>query len=327
MLDKNKDDMLGKVITQRIIETSAKTECLELEDIAAFIDKRLKRNDSDRVMRHLATCPECYEIYNETVETMEEMEEIKVAAKPATEPVPIWQKWRYTLAPIALAAAAMLIIMTTSTVNKSNKGKSVYTAGYAQKITTRLKEPDLRLALSSIRSEGARSFAFNAGLPPEAVLFRLGVSSVDFEIASRAGDFDKTLQLLKLIVSYIETVEPDNEKINVYKKTIGDVEASRNLHILQNTALSIIFKEKHSDMLFSFGQWTEAAKAAAITNKMEFFNPADIATFQTSLNLSGYPRGVGESLTDIDRIIKQGQINETDKTQVIHLLSNIITLF
>lgn len=96
---------------------SMRGPCPSGEDMAAFVDGKMKHSEAHAIERHLNSCPSCY---YEWLEVTADLEAIEAVPKPAKKPVPIstWSKitsifssWQL---PVAALAGLALVAVTIS---------------------------------------------------------------------------------------------------------------------------------------------------------------------------------------------------------------------
>ena len=162
---------------------------VDLELLAAFVDGRLSGEERARAVKMLADSDEALELF---ANTLREQQTSDVKVVPITS-ARRWRQWKVVL-PVA-AAAALAVVMVP---RMSGPGK----AGALGESSTRWSSRRIRALPVGLRegwelrgwtvNRGRRANAGNvwrAGSAAESRLaFRLGVRTVDLQVALRRGD-------------------------------------------------------------------------------------------------------------------------------------------
>jgi hypothetical protein len=247
---------------------------VDLELIAAFIDGRLSGEERARAVKLLADSDEALELYASTLRQQQDVPDAKV--------VPIVQARRYrqwkVLVPVAAAAAAVLAIVPTLV---SRGGQAVMATQYATELT---QDPRFAGALgagweqrvwpvtrggASAREPGGT----RRGSPLESRLsFRLGVRSVDLQVALRRADTALagrlTSEVLELLpgIGFSESVAASYTEL---RSRLATDPSARSVDRASRAERDL--RDLLDPPSFALGQWAGAAELAARTGDTSFF--------------------------------------------------------
>jgi hypothetical protein len=284
---------------------------VDLELIAAFIDGRLTGEDRARAMKLLADSDEALEIYALALRERQEMPDFGVV------PIATRRRWRQWKVVVPIVAAAGLAIVAVPTLH--NRGASAPLAReYAMELGRdprfvnglpngweQRRWAEIRGANSNQEASGARRPSSGAN---SSLAFRLGVRSVDLQVALQRGDTALGRRLIDEILETLNSV--------ALSATVATRYATLRSRLASDTRSQAIdrasdaerrLRERLASASFEFGQWLGAAELAARTHDASFFQSARGTQFiQSTDSLSADDRKV---LRSIDARLKQAPID------------------
>lgn len=292
-----------------------------LELIAALIDGRLSDEDRARALRLLSESDEALDLFASSV---------RLANESGAKVLPIgsarrWPRWQL-LVPVA-AAAAIAVLIVPRVARRGSGG----TLGeqYAMELAR-----DPKFANGLTMGWADRGWSVARGAPPvrgpsaqrgssidPKLAFRLGVRSVDVQVANRAGDTavarrvtNEVLETLK-VVAFSEAV---GESYKTLESTLA--REPRDASIQRASEAERQLRDFLGSPMFGFGQWAGAAELAARTRDASFFTSRRAAAFTGTTGLAAEDV---EALQQIDERVRQG-LNEQSFDEVHQLLQLMI---
>jgi len=264
---------------------------LDVELLAAFIDGRLSGEERARAVKMLADSDEALELFASTLREQQASD-----VKSDVKVVPIatarrWRQWRVML-PVA-AAAAIAVVMVPRMMGPGKSG--ALANQYAMELTQ-----DPRFAGALRDGWEARGWSVNrgaretpgtsrAGSPAESKLaFRLGVRTLDLQVALRRGDTALAGRLTSEILETLGGVvfsDPVAANYTELKSRLSTDPVARSIERASSAERDL------SDLVgspsFAFGQWVAAADLAAQAHDRTFFESKHGARFIESTMPAG----------------------------------------
>ncbi len=265
-----------------------------VEDIAAFLDRRLSREDRARVIAHLADCGDCYEVFAESVqfqiEEGEEDEDDEEGKKIAAETsAPIAPLLRFPEIPTPAAPVIPLKKKEIATWIAAVAAVAVISAGgVSVKIFLNSTMPELTTAamvdakvLSDKRvavdgfwdpwvTRGTEDEG--SGLMSTAHETLLGAHAVDLSLSLRRNDRDRALNDLAFINGHMSELLFWPDQTQAYKeiqRRIYEGAAPKDfLRRAEEVEATLPVKEAP---YFALGKWTEAGRLSAVAENPDFF--------------------------------------------------------
>jgi hypothetical protein len=253
----------------------------DLELLAAFIDGRLSGEERARVVKLLAESDEALELFANALRDLQ-ISDVKPDVKSDVNVVPIatarrWRRWKVVL-PVAAAAALAVVLVP-------RLGGPGGNASLANQYATELTQ-DPRFAGSLRQGWEIRGWSVNrGGVPREApgtsragsaaesrLAFRLGVRSVDLQVALRRADTALAAGLSGEILETLGAVQfldPVAARYTELRSRLSSDPIARSIDRASEAErdLSGILGSPS----FAFGQWVGAADLAAQAHDRTFF--------------------------------------------------------
>jgi hypothetical protein len=274
-------------------------DCPSNEELAAYIDGALDKEEAVRIAEHLVSCERCYEVYAETLRFQLDSESVskqnivpftrKKEAHPAT-------RWASIAALLLVGAGAGMYFqllapppelktlqVTTSLPNQPELAKQVWYGPRPRGAGG--EEQEIRLDEAS---------------------FRMGVQLVNLEVRLKAKDTEGAGDVVASILRLVQPRFFSHDLYNAYaamRGSLGDPhkkpdqflpEASR----LAQEARKVFVDEESLDL----GQWVEAGRLAALSHDPSFFRQSDARSF---LRRSIWRSKVGLGETKLDLPTRQ----------------------
>lgn len=281
---------------------------VDLELIAALIDGRLAGEDRARAMKLLADSDEALELYAQAWRQREETPDVKV--------VPLgsrlrWRQWKLVV-PIALAAGLAIVVVP----KLSNRGAPAASAReYAMALS---QDPRFVNGLRDgwdqrgwAVTRGGGSLAGTTGsqqartAPESGPAFRLGVRSVDLQVALQKGDMALAGRLIGEMLETLDAVAlsaPVAEKYAELRSSLAT--GTRDQAIDRASDAEHALRDHLGSASFEFGQWAGAAELAARMHDPSFFASSQGMRFiQSNASITGVDSA---AIRSIDARMKQG---------------------
>ena len=237
------------------------------QELAAFIDGKLKRETRERVIRYLNREPEDYRIVVEAIRTIDRLEEPHSFLKRsgAVKNTWSWKSWRAA----GLAAAVLLLILTPLLLLWHQVDNDA-AATVDELASDLLKEiPAERLSQAGW-SETLISMGFSP-LPTQTISFRLGRLMLDLRISWEASDEDRLFDLTEETQDLLRKIDSDQlESWNAFQQQLSSSRSPDAEQLVKATERSIratLADDRH----FEYGMWAEAARLAAVSRFEAFF--------------------------------------------------------
>lgn len=246
----------------------------DLELVAALIDGRLSDVERAAVVQLLAESDEALELFAKALRARLDASRQGTHLKPEAIRLPRWTM----VAPLATAAVLAIALLPTL------RGDQQQSAGqqYATVLTKNAALPGVSIEHWQPREwsptrggtrEGSFGFALVRGSPDAMYACRLGVRSVDLQLALSGGDTAQARRVTGEIIDELTAIGLSEPVVQRYKRlrsrlaidppgqSIGKAsQAEGQLRALLDTST------------FAFGQWIGAAELAARRNDVAFFD-------------------------------------------------------
>ena len=249
----------------------AEPEEVDLELISAFIDGRLSGDDRQRARRMLAESESAFDVYSDALRARADLS--------ADDVVPIFGvlnrrisvPWR-TIGPVAAAAAVLIAVFP---VVQARRDRAVIDATSAELVRPIMGSAAARTLLGSASDE--RGWSVTRGgstrLVDSTIAFRLGVRTVDLQIALAQSDTLRADRMAREILESLDAVEASDlvkAEYSALRAALARGDASDQVADLATRA------EEETDGLlqsfwFDFGRWVGTGESAARARSDAFF--------------------------------------------------------
>jgi len=300
---------------------------VDLELMAAFIDGRLSGEERARAVKLVADSDEALELFAHAVRGLN---------TPAVQVVPIttarrWRQWK-VLVPVA-AAAVLAIVMVPRLVGPS--GRAILANEYAMQLA---QDPRFAGGLREGWDQRGWTVMRGGGLSREApgaqrtgsqtetrLAFRLGVRSVDLQVALRRGDTALANRLTTEILETLNAVafsEPVAASYSEFRSRLATDTLARSIDRASGAEREL--RDLLGSSSFAFGQWVGAAELAAQTHDASFFESNYGTRFiQSTLAAGDLAAEDAEALRSIDARVKKG-LNDRTLDEMHAVLQTVI---
>jgi hypothetical protein len=238
---------------------------LDIELLAALIDGRLSGAERERALKLLATSDEALELF---AHSLQEQRASDVKVVPI-QPAPRWRQWQVVV-PV-LAAAGLGFVMLPRITGSS--ARTVQATEYATQLAG---DPRFATALREGWDQHGWSVTRGAGdirsSPEPRFAFRLGVRSVDLQVALRNGDTALAANLVEDISQTLDGIKFTDlvtAKYAEVKSHLSGDPVARSIERAANAEQAM--GEFLKSPAFVFGQWSAAADLAAQAREVSFF--------------------------------------------------------
>lgn len=255
----------------------ADPEEVDFELISAFIDGRLSGTDRERAVRLLADSEEAFEVYSDALRTRADLKADVVV--PISERRP-WRSavpWRA----VGTVAAAAAVLIAVFPAVQARRDRAVMDVTSNELVRPFAGSPGARTLLAS----DARGWSVTRGgsgpLVDSTLAFRLGVRSVDLQVAVAQRDTLRADLILREIVETLDAIDL-SEPFRAQYLAIRDSGAVRSS--AADLSATVATAERGLDGFlqsswFDFGRWIGAAELAARARSQEFFADARTERF------------------------------------------------
>lgn len=285
---------------------------VDLELLAAFIDGRLSGEERARAVKMLANSDEALELFASTIREQRATEPAVVKVVPITT-ARRWRQWKVMVP--AAAAAVLAIVMVPRLVGTG--GHAVLANEYAMELA---RDPRFDGGLRAGWEERGWSVTRGGGLSREGtatragsaaesrLAFRLGVRSLDIQVALRRGDTTLAGRLATDILDLLNGVdlsEPVKATYADLKSRLATDALARSTERASDAERDL--RELLGSASFTFGQWVGAAELAAQTHDASFFESEHGTRFiRSTLPSDSLATEDVEALRSIDARMKAG---------------------
>ena len=305
----------------------------DLELIAALIDGRLTGEDRARAVKLLADSDAALELFANTLQhQVPTANATVVPIAPARHAVPQrwrhWERWK-VMGPVAAAAAAVLAILPTLV---SRGPQAVLATEYATELT---RDSHFASGLPAGWDQRQWGVTRGAGSVSEArgtgparnkleskLAFRLGVQTVDLQVALQTGDTAVAGRLAGEVIESLNSVTLSEPVAATYAALRSELATdTRTQAIDRATDAERKLREHLGSPSFAFGQWVGAAELASRMHDTSFFKSSHGTGFiQSTDSLSADDSA---ALRSIDARVKQG-LTDNALNDVHEILKGII---
>ncbi|MGB5160560.1 MAG: zf-HC2 domain-containing protein [Thermoanaerobaculia bacterium] len=295
------------------------TKCPEIETIAALLDGRLKGDERGRVIEHLGQCDACYEVFTETRRFQEEeTEKGKVLVHPAT-----WRKW--IPAATAMAAAMLLMVLAVPMWRAFQGGVSATEAGRLAENLVSTSKPSELVPLAYSGDGWSRTRGVGTGLNDRQRFFRLGVRTVDLELALRAGDAERATLLLHELSNLARDLPLPETILVSYDDLMERLERGEAPDSLtqRSAAAASLIPDAAEAPYLELGQWAEAGLLAAISGDADFFDRSFVRTYPEALKATELPEDLRAPLTTISAQLDQ-RVDDGDLASLTEAFTELV---
>ena len=240
----------------------------ELEEIAAYLDKRLSAAERRGITAHLSVCTECLELFTETARALEETSAGTAGGKviPFDRPLRSPRRWL----PAAAAAAALL---------------AVGFAGYR----LLLAPPSVEVAELVEPLAGTRGAAGAVWTGPvlrgaeegdsgadRALSFLVGAHLVGFQAAVEVGDSAAAGDAARRVANHLDQgyfLDEEVKRFRAAQRALLDEKkpAPTSNYAKLVEANDEVIRDSFAEVHLAFGMWTQAGYIAARTGSREWF--------------------------------------------------------
>jgi hypothetical protein len=309
------------------------------EELAAYIDRNLGKEEAARVTEHLASCDDCFDVYSTTAQFLLADEPAPPETNVVRFPRRKLSQRRRTVIPYKIAATAAarwfpIAALLLVGVGVGGLHFLMPPPGLvASKVTPRLPNPaqtDQPMWVGpTYRGEGGEE-----DVKVDEASFRMGVQLVNLQASLKAGRKDDAEDVIARILGLLKPQTFAQDLYDRYKGITGTLENHKAPSELLPEAARLA---KESRQVFDvtpldLGQWVEAGRMAALSHDPSFFQQADTRSFLRRLYWRDKLR-IGdttldpvsrESLGRISEIVSKGDLQASDYTQLRTQLDKIL---
>lgn len=241
---------------------------LDIELLAALIDGRLSGTERERALKLLATSDEALELFAHSLHE-HFATDVNVVPIQSARGARRWRQWQ-VIVPV-LAAAALVFVMLPKLTGSS--ARTVAAAEYASQLAR-----DPRFAVGLREGWDQHGWSVNRGAddnrsaPEPRFAFRLGVRSVDLQVALRNADTALASRIVDDVSQTLNGIKFTDLVAAKYadlKSHLASEPPARSIE--RATNIEHDMGELFDRPSFAFGQWSSAADLAAKTRESSFF--------------------------------------------------------
>ncbi len=287
--------------------------CPPLEDIAAFLDRKLFGEERDRFVAHLAGCEECYPVFADAarfqleeeglVEEPRELAEAKPAVEVPPRVVPFWRRRAVLRRALPLAAMLLVGLMTVPLYLRSLEMPPMHSGELVDPAA--LAKVPLDEFWSTMR--GHTQAAILDSAPFELLV---GAHLVDLRLALARNDDGGSLNFLSRIngsmesLSFVDTAKASF--LNMHSQLYTGKTMPKALIERLDRTEAELEEALGGSAFLAFGKWSEAGRLSSVAGDPGFFEKAENRRFPAWLL-----RNAEEELLDEDVIQGVTKIRDT----------------
>lgn len=239
---------------------------LDIELLAALIDGRLSGAERERALKLLATSDEALELFAHSLHEQRATDAKVIPIQSARR----WRQWKVVV-PI-VAAAGLGFVLLPRLTGSTDRAASIQ---YAVQL-----ESDSRFAGALRPGWDQHGWSVSRGVddtrsaPEPRFVFRLGVRSVDLQIALRKGDTALASSLIDEISQTLDDIKFTDVIAAKYEELKAHLATESPARLATRAAdAEIEMSGFLKSPLVGLGQWLAAADLAAQTRETSFFAP------------------------------------------------------
>lgn len=292
--------------------------CPSLEDLAAFLDGGLSRDERARIVAHLADCPACYEIFTEAARSMlsDERGEKRGADPPGPVEVPQELVAAQSQAPGEVvpfprrpifrwvSSIAAVLAVSLATIPFYRQYYTMPQISSAQLVSPAVsrKAPEDQF-WSDLASRGNAPVSSGFAVPHEILL---GAHAFDLHLSLGRNDSEQALDDLAGINTHIEGIGFLPDQAEAYKEIQKQIyegqPASRFIQKADELEANLPVEEPY----VALGKWLEAGRLAALAQSPDFFQAPENRKFLRAFlhhEVMDLDTDVARTLGDIKEIL------------------------
>jgi hypothetical protein len=337
------DADLCALLAKGVPEGQTMTDCPTAEKLTAMMEGKLAREDRDNIVEHLTVCPACYEVVVESLASYEELNNrsrtrmkkalaISIPAGLAAAAVLLvmFRTWQPVQETTVLAERPVPLLQTPagikpqSQVQQKPQSSTASSSSYARQLSNQL-EGNAPLLLARIAGSASRRnkiFGFSAALTPEKTVFRIGARLIDFEVARRANDPEKTAAFAEKLIELIKSIDVPSKALSAMIEP-GSAGGKKDSLEGFSRAVESLFAGRKEAAYLRFGSWVEAAGFAAEGGRREFFDPALCPDFSRELDKNDLSPGTQKNLLQVESILTSGRLHNGPQADEFKTLARL----
>lgn len=281
---------------------------IDLELIAAFVDGRLSGEERARAVKLLAESNDALEVFANTLRVQRD------AAKSTVIPITSARRWRrWTVAVPVAAAAVIAVVLVPRLASRPEPSPALEyataiarTAGSGGELSPGWEQRGWSVTRGGSPSETARGERGRSAAESKST-FRLGVRSVDLQVALGRGDTALASRLTNEMVDDLKTISFSETAVVDYIELRSRLTTSPIARSIdQASSAERRLRSVIDSSTFAFGQWAGAAELAARAHNASFFESSLGANvLRSAIAPGGVAEEDAEALRSIDARLKQ----------------------
>lgn len=304
--------------------------CPSDEELAAYIDRALDKEEETRIAEHLVSCERCYEIVSETLRfqldsgTVSGGQVVRFPS-PGVRRGPAVAQWSSLAALLLVGISgagwyflASPLALTPSAVTASLQGKPGLIGDFWLGPTTRGSGDDEEK-------------------PYDQAAFQVGVQLVNLQLSLEANDAEKARgDILPRIFQALKAqpgVSPLEDSLAVLSTDLGSTAPKELLG--KSTQLAHDSRDYLDESYIDLGQWVEAGRLSALAQDSSFFQQSDTRSFlrhirwreRFGLGDTKLDPEIRESLDRISAIASKGDLQASDYAELQRQFEKILEIY
>ena len=255
---------------------------VDLELISAFIDGRLSGDDRQRALRMLAESEAAFEVYSDAMRARTDLSGGDVVPIAGVLNRTVRIPWRT----IGSVAAAAVVLIAVVPVVQARRDRTLVDATSAELVRPLIRSPAVRTLLANTPDERGWSVTRGAStrLVDSTIAFRLGVRTVDLQIALAQSDTLRADRMAREILESLDAVElSDAVKADYSALRAGLARGDAADQLVAGASRA---EEGLDELLqsfwFDFGRWVGTGESAARARSDTFFEDRRTTRFLES---------------------------------------------
>lgn len=261
----------------------------EPEELARFVEGKVKEAEQETFIKHLAECGECFKAYTDTLKFIEEeykkrftlkfpgLEKIKMALHRFRQDMRAWFRNRRPVLVPVFAASIIVLLIVPYFLNTLHE--------------KRIENAKLQQIGLDIENIGTQGFAPTGNKPAAAL--RAGIFVEDLTLVVNAGgNEDLKRKITKMLGSQLKIFTGAE---NPLLRELEDIEKKNLPGLVQR--IQDLLKHRSLVELFRFGRFLEHSLLLTFEKKLP--TPGDLEKYLTIAREQDLPQGVLKNLEEL----------------------------
>lgn len=332
-----RDTLLGQKLGRAIAGTAPESQCPDKESIAALVDRTVTDSERDRLMKHIAACPDCLQLYTLTAELIQPVEQADNRS---------WVVMVGSIAAVLVAVFGFLLANRPveqqiahhapppSETSGSMTAVQRPSAELAQAVSSKTKqEQAAEEALKSVVMAMAGTLPKNVSLTPVAIDTTLGFATQPdlhrdhlslgrnlflLEICLARNDRGATINTLKEISRMAERLNLPVTTQRELKQLSEGVFRKKSLEWARSEATSFVSSalDAEGKYYLALGGWVQGSIMAAEAEQKEYFSSNYFRRTAAYLGTARFPADLSSLVQELSGLGQQAALGEKEYRRI-----------